>query len=121
MMTLFIHEVLSGALLYSIFCRSISTSRETTRGDILFAFWLMGVAAIVMLAAPVVLGWQPDPLSTFLLFSIVTVQWVTAKHWHNGVPQHFRKPFHYDPSKPGQVDRRSNAMSCKADRRRSMV
>ena len=88
------HEILAGALFYSMFCRSVRTCSNSTRRDVLFAIWLMGCTSVVMIAAPIVTCWQPNWMTNVLMASVVTLQWVTSKYWRDGVPAHFRKPAH---------------------------
>ena len=84
-----IHVVLSLALLYSQFCRSVKTDCNTRPG-ILAAFYLLTGAAILSLFAPLVLpGWRPSLETIALLFSITVVQAVTSKFWRSGVPGSF--------------------------------
>lgn len=84
-----IHVVLSLALLYSQFCRSVKTDCNT-RAGILAAFYLLTVAAVLSLFAPLVLpGWQPSLDTIALLFAITVVQAATSKFWRSGVPWSF--------------------------------
>ena len=85
----FIHVVLSLALLYSQFCRSVKTDCNT-RAGILAAFYLLTGAAILSLFAPLVLpGWRPSLDTVALLFAITIVQAATSKFWRSGVPGSF--------------------------------
>ena len=85
----FIHGVLSLALLYSQFCRSVKTDCNTRPG-ILAAFYLLTGAAILSLFAPLVLpGWRPSLETIALLFAITVVQAVTSRFWRSGVPGSF--------------------------------
>ena len=84
-----IHVVLSLALLYSQFCRSVKTDCNTRPG-ILAAFYLLAGAAILSLFAPLVLpGWRPSLDTVALLFAITVVQAVTSRFWRSGVPGSF--------------------------------
>ena len=84
-----IHVVLSLALLYSQFCRSVKTDCNTRPG-ILAAFYLLTGAAILSLFAPLVLpGWRPSLETIALLFAITVVQAVTSRFWRSGVPRSF--------------------------------
>ena len=84
-----IHVVLSLALLYSQFCRSVKTDCNTRPG-ILAAFYLLTGAAILSLFAPLVLpGWRPSLETIALLFAITVVQAVTSRFWRSGVPGSF--------------------------------
>lgn len=85
----FIHVVLSLALLYSQFCRSVKTDCNTHAG-ILAAFYLLTAAAVLSLFAPLVLpGWRPSLDTVALLVAITVVQAATSKFWRTGVPGSF--------------------------------
>lgn len=85
----FIHVVLSLALLYSQFCRSVKTDCNTHAG-ILAAFYLLTAAAVLSLFAPLVLpGWRPSLDTVALLVAITVVQAATSKFWRSGVPRSF--------------------------------
>lgn len=85
----FIHVVLSLALLYSQFCRSVKTDNNTHAG-ILAAFYLLTGAAILSLFAPLVLpNWRPSIETIVLLFAICVVQAVTSRFWRCGAPGSF--------------------------------
>ena len=85
----FIHVVLSLALLYSQFCRSVKTDSNTHAG-ILAALYLLTAAAVLSLFAPLVLpGWRPSLDTVALLFAITVVQAATSKFWRSGVPGSF--------------------------------
>ena len=91
------HEVLALALFWTCFSRAIKTSAETTRLSVIVAFWIMGLAAVAMIAAPIVIpGWVPDPVSLLFLASVVIVQWVTSGLWKDGLPCQFKRPAHED-------------------------
>lgn len=90
MTMLAIHEGLALALLYTCFCRAIKTD-ENTAGPVLFAFWLLGVAATVAIFAPLAWDWRPDVVSLSLLGSILVLQIVTALYWRDGIPPQFQK------------------------------
>lgn len=84
-----IHVVLSLALFYSQFCRSVKTDCNTRPG-ILAAFYLLTGAAILSLFAPLVLpGWRPSLETIALLFAITVVKAVTSRFWRFGVPGSF--------------------------------
>lgn len=87
----FIHEALAGALFYTCFCRAIHMDKSTTSTGVMLAFWMLGVASVVMIAAPVVSRWQPTIPSLVLLLAITIVQVVTARHWLAGLPPQFNK------------------------------
>lgn len=88
--TLLIHEALAGVLFYTCFCRAIHMDDERTSYGVLFAFWILGLASVVMIAAPVVSAWQPSIPTIILLLAIIVVQVVTSRYWHAGVPQPFK-------------------------------
>ena len=93
----FIHVVLSLALLYSQFCRSVKTDSNTHTG-ILAAFYLLTVAAVLSLFAPLVLpNWRPSIETIVLLFAIAVVQAATSKFWRSGVPGSFVNDHQDDP------------------------
>lgn len=87
---LLVHESLAGVLFYTCFCRAIHMDAERTEYGVLFAFWLLGLSSVVMIAAPIVYGWQPSVPTIVLMLSIVVVQIVTSRFWHAGVPQQFK-------------------------------
>ncbi len=91
---LFLHESLAGALFYTCFCRAIHMDAERTSYGVLFAFWILGLASVVMIAAPVVWGWEPSVPTLVLMLAIIIVQLVTSRFWHAGVPKQFRT--HYE-------------------------
>lgn len=89
MTPMLIHVVLSLALLYSQFCRSVKTDCNTHAG-ILAAFYLLTGAAILSLFAPLVIpGWHPSLETIGLLFAITVVQAVTSRFWRSGAPGSF--------------------------------
>jgi hypothetical protein len=85
------HVLLSLALGATLFCRMVRTSKRTTARDVLLAFYALGLAVLVCLVAPVLFDWAPDGVSLSLLAGITAVQFVTARHWRNGVPEQLRK------------------------------
>lgn len=85
------HEALSLALFYSVFCRAVRMDCRARR-DVRLVFWLLGIAAIAAIAAPIQPGWRPDGLTLILLAAFALVQIVTARYWCNGVPSRFIKP-----------------------------
>lgn len=87
MSALLVWEVLCVALLWSAFCRSVLVDK-TTRTDVRLAVWGIGIASLVGIAAPLY-GWEPDIVTMGIVFAIVCMQAVMAKHWKNGVPEHF--------------------------------
>jgi hypothetical protein len=87
----FLYEALAGAFFYSMFCRSVRVSLESTQPDVLLGLWVQAVAAVAAIAAPIVTGWNPGWQAVFLLAIVVTVQWVNSKHWRHGVPVHLQR------------------------------
>lgn len=90
-MMVILHELLCAALFYSIFCRSVHTSCNTTRLSVRLAIWAIGIVACVGMAAPIAWGWHPDWFTMLLLATICGTQFVFASVWSNGVPAQFRK------------------------------
>lgn len=84
---LFVWEVLCIALFYSAFCRLVKTEK-TTRLDVRIAVFLLGIASLVGLGAPLY-DWTPDIVSLIILGAVVLMQAVTARHWVHGVPHQF--------------------------------
>ena len=87
-----LHELLCVALFYSCFCRAVKSDMRVHL-DVRVAFNLLGSAACGGFAAPV-MGYQPHWFGLTLLAAVVYTQWVTAKHWQQGVPDKFIKPEH---------------------------
>ena len=86
-MILLVWELLCAALFWSMFCRSVWVD-QTTRLDVRLAVWLVGIASLVGLGAPLY-GWVPEIVTMIIVGSVVVLQVVMAKHWHHGVPWHF--------------------------------
>jgi hypothetical protein len=80
------------ALFWSVFCRSVLTD-NTTRWSVRLSLLLMGVAAMVGIAAPVY-GWAPDWVVLGIVLAVVFMQGVMARAWGQGVPFQFTKPAH---------------------------
>lgn len=85
------HELLCAALFYSVFFRAVKTS-ERVRGDIRFAFFVLGSVACAGMAAPIAWSFVPDPFELALLAGVTLVQVVTTHHWRHGVPDRYYKP-----------------------------
>lgn len=85
------HEALCGALFYASFCRAVRSDHQL-RLDVRVAFWFLGVVPVLGLVAPLVWLYQPDFFSVGLLFSIVFVQYVTARDWAQSAPSKFMRP-----------------------------
>ena len=95
----FIHEALAGALFYTYFCRAINMDKATTSRGVMLAFWMLGIASVVMIAAPVVSSWKPTIPSLVLLLAICIVQIVTARQWMAGLPEQFKAAGNPQPMK----------------------
>lgn len=96
----------AAGLAWSCFCRLVRTDARTER-EIRWAIWLQGVAAGLVLGAPILpllvpelLGhghfkWQPwsTPVWVYvvLLISAALMQWTTAKFWRDGPPASFQR------------------------------
>lgn len=89
--TLIYHELLCAVLIYTVFCRAVKTD-ERVRLDVRFAFFVLGMASCLGMAAPLVWGVLPSPISLVMLTAFVAVQVTTARHWKHGVPGCFYKP-----------------------------
>ena len=85
------HELLAGMLFYTCFCRAIRMDKDSTSYGVMFAFWMLGVSSVVMIAAPIVSTWRPSLPTCVLMAAIIFVQYTTSRHWHGGVPDAFRK------------------------------
>lgn len=90
--TLLIWESLCLALLWSVFCRSVRAS-HTTRLDVRFGVWSVGVASVIGIGAPAY-GWRPDWVVLLIVAAVVVMQVVFAQHWRHGVPPQFVKEAH---------------------------
>jgi hypothetical protein len=80
-------ELLCAALFWSVFCRSVRTD-TTTRLNVRLALWLVGLASLLGLGAPLY-GWQPDAVTIAIVLAVVCMQLVTATYWRRGVPERF--------------------------------
>lgn len=89
------------ALGWSCFCRLVRTDDRTIR-EIRLAIWFEGVAAGLVLLAPVMplldpvhftwTAWStPSWVWLVLLVAATLVQVATAHHWRDGVPRDFVK------------------------------
>lgn len=88
-----IHELLCIVLACSVFERGRQMTHYVRR-DVRAVFFVLFVAAVVGLVAPLSLPWSPDWWSLLLLAAIVAVQLVTSAHWARGVPHQFYRPGH---------------------------
>jgi hypothetical protein len=87
MTRMIIWELLSLALLWTCFCRSVRTDK-TTRLDVRLALWVLGLASLVCVGAPAY-GWVPDSVVMMLLAAITLVQITTSVLWRRSVPRPF--------------------------------
>jgi len=85
-------EITCLALFWSVFCRSVLTD-QTTRWSVRLSLLLMGVAAMVGMAAPVY-GWAPDLVVLCIVLAVVFMQGVMARAWGQGVPFQFTQDKH---------------------------
>lgn len=92
--------VFAAALFYACFCRLVRVDIETHR-EIRLAFWFLGVAALLVMGAPVLpmlvpeIPWKPWTTPTWiwleLLVAAAVTQLSTSKYWNDGVPKAFQK------------------------------
>lgn len=106
MTILVIHEALSIILFYTCFCRAVKMD-GSTRQAVLLSFWLLSMASVLCIFAPLALSWEPDVVSIFLLFAIVVVQLVTSSYWRHGVPRDYVEASN---EKPGSMARDTAAL-----------
>ncbi len=83
-------ELLCLALLYSVFCRLVHTTRAT-RLAVRLAIFNLGAVALVGIGAPVY-GWVPDVVVVLVTAACLLMQIVAARHWRQGVPAQFQTP-----------------------------
>lgn len=91
--TLLLHELLCGALFWTVFCRCVRTDYRV-RGDVRLAFVALGIVACIGMAAPLAWGVLPSAFTLLLLAAILAVQIVTSRYWCESVPDKFYKPGH---------------------------
>ena len=82
-------ELLCIALLYSVFCRLVHTSKKSTKFDVRLTIYSLGLAAIVGIGAPLY-GWRPDFVVFVMTATCLAMQIVAARHWRQGVPNPFQ-------------------------------
>ena len=92
-----LHIACCAALFWSVFCRSVMLNGNA-KLDVRFAFYMLGCAALMGLAAPLAWGFVPTGYTLTLLGAVALVQLTTAKHWTGGVPADFVKPTAKDAS-----------------------
>ncbi|MEN6302469.1 MAG: hypothetical protein ABFD96_07070 [Armatimonadia bacterium] len=76
----------------SVFVRAVGMSRDVVHADVRLVFWVLAVAALWGLGAPVVAGWSPDAYSLLITLAICAVQHVTGRYWAGQVPEQFCRP-----------------------------
>ena len=79
-------------LFCSVFVRAVFMSRDVVHADVRLVFWVLAVAALWGIGAPVVVGWSPDAYSLLITLAICAVQRVTARYWAGRVPEQFCRP-----------------------------
>lgn len=89
-MSLIIHTALCAALSYMIFCRAVRMDAKSAL-DVRFAFFALGVAAIMGMAVPFATGQQPSLFDLGFLAAVTLVQYVTSRGWHRGTPPGLRR------------------------------
>lgn len=94
-------EVICLLLFWSVFCRSLRTSIKT-RLDIRLSLWLVGVASLFGLGAPLY-GWVPNVVSLVMVGSVAILQIVMSKHWKDGVPYYFLDPKYQVQRRAGDI------------------
>lgn len=98
---LLLQSAFAAALAWSCFCRLVKMD-ETTVPEIGLAIWFEGLAAGLVLAAPVMpllwpelcrwTAWTTPPLIWIsLVLAAALVQIATARYWRDGVPPDFCK------------------------------
>lgn len=90
-MTLTLWYILMAALLWSVFWRVSLTDRRT-RFSIRFGLFLMALAAIVGMWAPLHDGWEPDIFTILIVAAMANLQMTFASFWKDGVPGQYIKP-----------------------------
>lgn len=85
-----VHEVLCAVLFYGVFCRATKSSTDV-RLAVRLAFLGLGTSALIGIAAPFSLNYQPHIVDILLLSGYTLVQLVTAGYWLNGVPDRYLK------------------------------
>ena len=98
---LWVWELTCLGLFWSIFCRSVRVSK-TTRLDIRLAPWLVGIASLVGLGAPLY-GWMPNIVVLMIVGSVAILQMVMSQHWRQGVPYHFLDPKYQQHRRTGDL------------------
>ena len=77
-------DILCISMFITIFSRSVKTD-QTTRLVIRIALWLVGLASLLGLSAPIY-GWEPDWVMALVLLPQVILQFVMSRNWTHGVP-----------------------------------
>jgi hypothetical protein len=94
-------ELLCVALFWSVFCRSVRVDK-TTMLDVRIALWLVGLASLSGLGAPLY-GWTPDLVTLIIVGAVVVMQAVMATHWQHGVPYQFIHKQHRPKRRSGDL------------------
>lgn len=87
---LVLHEVLSLALIYSIFCRAVRADRRV-RIELRLSMWALWMSAVASALAPFQ-GIDVDTLHIVFLLALCALHLATARYWRHGVPPLFIKP-----------------------------
>lgn len=77
-------DILCLLMFFTIFSRSVKTD-ETTRLAVRGALFLVGLASLLGLVAPLY-GWEPDAVTTLVLLPQVILHFVMSRNWRHGVP-----------------------------------
>lgn len=94
-----LHVVFSLALMWACFCRATRTSKQTTRYEVVLAFWGLGTAAALSFVAPwgsfiwpeLFISYSVTWIDVFQLGTIVAVLTVSSKGWQRDIPPPYRK------------------------------
>lgn len=90
---LFLHEMLCIYLVFSVFVRAVAMDRSAP-APVRFAFWALGLSALLGLAAPLLPGWRPDGWGLVITAAFALVQHTTGAYWRGSVPCQFLKGDH---------------------------
>jgi urea transporter len=82
---LVMNELLSVVLFATCFQRAVKTNKQT-KLKVLFSFWLLAVASMVSIAAPVFSEWRPTWVHLVIVGAIVSVQLAMTPHWLKSQP-----------------------------------
>ena len=90
-MNLTLWYILMAALLWSVFWR-VSLTDSSTRFSIRLGLFLMALAAIIGMWAPLHDGWEPDFFTVLIVAAMANLQMTFARFWRDGVPGQYVKP-----------------------------